>query len=165
MTHTPFHDASQSDYRLLRSEKVGGKLILTIRTDNPEAEVGLFEDDKELAYIKWQAHHELSTTLHQKIDDLFTHQNSKNFRRASKSSKSMKDLQGLVCFEGPGSFTGLRIGLSVANALAYGLSVPIIASGGEDWIRQGIKKLESGKNDRIAKPVYGSPPHITNPRK
>ena len=45
-------------------------IVLTIKTDNPEAEVGLFKDGEQLAYIKWQAHRELSTTLHQKVDQI-----------------------------------------------------------------------------------------------
>lgn len=48
--------------------------ILTIRTDKPEAEVGLFEGDEELAYEKWQAHRQLSLTIHNKIRDLLKSQ-------------------------------------------------------------------------------------------
>ena len=37
-----------------------------------------------------------------------------------------KDLTGIVATRGPGSFTGIRIGLATAKGLAQGLDVPIV---------------------------------------
>jgi len=129
-------------------------LILSIRTDNPEAELGLFDGQAKLDYVTWHAHRELSTTLHQKIKDLL-----------STHNKTLDDLEGIVCFQGPGSFTGLRIGLTVANAAAYGKSLPIVAAMGEDWAAHGLERLHAGEDDRIALPHYGAEAHITQQRK
>lgn len=129
-------------------------LILTIRTDRPEAEIGLFDDARQLAYQTWPAHRELAETIHLRIDKLLKNQR-----------KSLHDLGGLVAFEGPGSFTGLRIGLATANALAFGLGLPVAASRGDDWIQAGIARLQSGQNDSPALPHYGAPVHITPPKK
>ncbi len=46
-------------------------------------------------------------------------------------------------------------GLSVGNALAYGLSAPIIGSREDKWEETGIAKLLSGKNDQIRLVRYG----------
>lgn len=127
--------------------------MLTLRTDNPEAEIGLYEDNKQLAYLTWQAHRQLAETIHTKIQEML-----------KKQGKGWQDITGVVVYKGPGSFTGLRIGLSVANALAYSLGIPIVAEQ-EDWIAQGIKRLVAGDSDRIAKPEYGAPVHITLPKK
>ncbi len=129
-------------------------LILTIRSDNPQAEIGLFSDKTKLAYEKWNADRQLSDTIHKKINALL-----------KSKQKSWKDIGGIVCFKGPGSFTGLRIGLSVGNALAYGLNVPIVSVDGEAWAVSGIEKLMAGKNEIASLPEYGSLPHITLPKR
>jgi tRNA threonylcarbamoyladenosine biosynthesis protein TsaB len=36
------------------------------------------------------------------------------------------DLRGVLCMGGPGSFTGLRIGYSIAKALSLSLSIPFV---------------------------------------
>lgn len=129
-------------------------IILTLRTDNPEAELGLFDDDNQLAYATWAAHRELAETLHTKVEELLKSQ-----------GKTLKDIEGIVCLKGPGSFTGLRIGLSVANALAYGLKVPIIGiEDTEEWLQKGLAELKSGKNDEAVMPAYGADVHITPPK-
>ncbi|MBX4201537.1 tRNA (adenosine(37)-N6)-threonylcarbamoyltransferase complex dimerization subunit type 1 TsaB [Candidatus Saccharibacteria bacterium] len=128
--------------------------ILAIRTDKPEAELYAYKDKVELGQLKWQAHLKLSGTIHQKIEEIL-----------NKSSISLSELGGIVVFEGPGSFTGLRIGITVANALAYAQAIPVVACAGDDWLNEGIDRLASGNNDKIAKPEYGAPPHITQPRK
>lgn len=129
-------------------------MILTLRTDKPEAEIGLFDDNAEqIAYESWQGHRELSETILSKIDNLLTTNNIKN-----------EDLKGLVFYKGPGSFTGLRIGASIANAYAYSLTIPSIGETGENWIVEGIKKLKNGDSQMIM-PEYGAPPHITQQKK
>lgn len=129
-------------------------LVVTIRSDKPEAEVGLYDGQRQLEYQTWLAHRKLSVTLHSKIKDLLAAQ-----------GKTFDDVKGIVGFAGPGSFTGLRIGLTVANALAYGLGIPVVATKGEQWQAEGITRLESGERDRIALPEYGAAPHITQRRK
>ena len=42
-----------------------------------------------------------------------------------KHSISLKDLTNIEVSTGPGSFTGLRVGVSIANALGYALKIPI----------------------------------------
>lgn len=37
----------------------------------------------------------------------------------------LKDLTSIEVNLGPGSFTGLRVGVSVANALSYSLKIPV----------------------------------------
>lgn len=129
-------------------------LILTLRTDNPQAEIGLYEDDHQLAYYTWEAHRQLAETLHLKIRSLLEGQH-----------KQWSDIQGIVVYRGPGSFTGLRIGLSVANALAASLPAAVIARTGDDWTNEGISSLATGQDQKVVLPEYGRPVHITQQRK
>lgn len=129
-------------------------MIVTIKTDNPIAEIGLFKDGKRLNYYTWEANRNLAKELLQTIQDLL---------QAEKAD--WKDISGVVVFKGPGSFTGLRIGITTANALAYGRNVPIVGELGEDWLQAGIERVSTGENDRIVLPHYGAEAHITPPKK
>jgi len=129
-------------------------IILTIRTDKPEAEIGLYDNETQLAYQTWQAHRLLAETIHRQIESLLSGQ-----------QKTLKDLDGIVCFQGPGSFTGLRIGLTVANALSYSYQLPIVAAQDPAWLETGLRRLANGENDKLALPFYGADAHITLPRK
>lgn len=51
--------------------------------------------------------------------------------RAAKSS--LADLQGVFVIKGPGSFTGLRVGLSVANQFSHQLKIPIVGLTTDGW--------------------------------
>ena len=83
--------------------------------------------------------------------------------------KDYKDLEGIGFFAGPGSFTGLRIGASVANTLADGLNIPIVAikkeDENDDWRQKAFEKLKNNENDKIVLPFYGRDANITKPRK
>lgn len=129
-------------------------IILAVRTDKPEAELYIYEGQSKIAEIVWEAHRQLAETIHKQIDKLL-----------KKSGISMSDIAGIVLFKGPGSFTGLRIGASIANALAYSLEIPIVSTDGKNWVEKGISQLQAGKSEKIAIPNYGRPPHTTHPKK
>jgi tRNA threonylcarbamoyladenosine biosynthesis protein TsaB len=129
-------------------------IILTLRTDKPEAEIGVYDNEKQLAYETWEAHRQLAETVHKRIEEIL-----------NKLSISLDDIQGIVCFKGPGSFTGLRIGLTVANALAYARNIPVVARTDPQWLEKGIKDILAGQNEKIAIPEYGAEAKTTQQRK
>lgn len=129
-------------------------LILTIRTDKPEAEVGLYEDRAEIAYDVWTAHRELGATLHKRIKTLL-----------ESVKTDWNSIGGIVVYAGPGSFTGLRIGITVGNALAQGLAVSIVGARNSGWRSSGVERLLQGEDEQRVVPDYGAPVHITPPKK
>lgn len=128
-------------------------LIITLRTDKPEAEIGLYDDEKQLSYVSWQAHRQLSETIHIKIK-----------QQMESANKGWNDITGIVFYSGPGSFTGLRIGAAVANALRGSLGAALVNQSGEDWLTQGIISLLNGQDD-VATPVYGAEARTTQQKR
>lgn len=129
-------------------------IILCLKTDQPQAYLGLYKDHQLLSEIAWDAHRELSNTIYLKIRSLL-----------EAHKLSLDSVDGYVCFKGPGSFTGLRIGLSAINALTYAENAKIVATEGGDWAQDGIKKLMSGEDEKLALPHYGAEANITVPKK
>ncbi len=128
-------------------------LYIAIRTDKPEAELYILKDTVVTSKTVWLAHRQLLETINLKINELLKREKLK-----------IIDVNGLVFYEGPGSFTGLRIGASVANAVAAGLGVPIVSSGQDDWLQAGVLLLQNNKNLGYIEPKYGSLAHITAPK-
>lgn len=129
-------------------------IILTIRTDKPEAELGIYDDTTLLSSHHWLAHHELAETLLEVIRT-----------QLAEEQLTIHEVQGIGVFKGPGSFTGLRIGITVANALAEGVDCPIVGEEGDEWSEHCIERLMQYEDDGIVSPSYGSDPHITAPKK
>jgi tRNA threonylcarbamoyladenosine biosynthesis protein TsaB len=73
-------------------------------------------------------------------------------------------LTGIVIFSGPGSFTSLRIGHTVANALADSLNLPVTGAAGDNWLASGLAELSATKPGVPALPIYGSEANITRPK-
>ena len=90
--------------------------LLAIETATKICSVGLFKDD-ELLLLK------------EEKGDYSHAENLADF--ASKllieGNLSVKDLSAIVVSKGPGSYTGLRIGVSFAKGLCYALKIPLIS--------------------------------------
>jgi tRNA threonylcarbamoyladenosine biosynthesis protein TsaB len=124
--------------------------ILAVRTDVPQTELYIYKDNTELASKTWESGRTLAGTLLSEIDELL-----------ASAQLGVNSVQGIIYYEGPGSFTGLRIGASVVNGLAYSLRAPVVAVSGAKWINEGQALLSTGNGQRIVLPRYGSEPHIT----
>lgn len=128
-------------------------MILSLRTDSDVAQLALY-DGLELKFSdEWTAGRQLSMQLLPHITKLL-----------EQAGLAIADLTGLVVYQGPGSFTGLRIGISVANALAYGTGIAIVGASGKQWAQDGIRALESGQDQKIITPDYGAEPNISRPK-
>lgn len=131
--------------------------ILVVDTSDKVARFGLFQDDKMTDKLEWEAHRELSKTFYLKLDELL-----------GRNSLSYNDLNSIVVVRGPGSFTGLRIGIVIVNAFSYSLGIETAGvvqkekMSLEEIYIAGKKELKKGQ---IIEPFYGREPNITIKKK
>lgn len=85
--------------------------------------------------------------------------------RLDEHGRTFDDITGIGVFRGPGSYTGLRIGLTVLNTLANARQIPIVGVTGDAWTDQALKRLDAGRDDKIVLPEYGGEARVTQPRK
>jgi len=60
-----------------------------------------------------------------------------------KASLNLQDLEGIVVGKGPGSYTGLRIGVAAAKGLCLALDLPLLSIGSLEILAQNINNQES----------------------
>uniref|UniRef100_UPI0030D8B1AA tRNA (adenosine(37)-N6)-threonylcarbamoyltransferase complex dimerization subunit type 1 TsaB n=1 Tax=Maribacter arcticus TaxID=561365 RepID=UPI0030D8B1AA len=87
--------------------------------------------------------------------------NSENYSHAEKlhvfieevmneAALKMQDLEAIAVSKGPGSYTGLRIGVSAAKGLCYALDVPLVSV---STLKSMASQLKSVDEDALVIPV------------
>lgn len=128
-------------------------MILLLNTATPVCKLTLVDGDSVYEH-EWQADRQLAKGLLAYLND-----------RLAEHGWTFKDISGIGVFKGPGSFTGLRIGLAVLNTMAESENIPIVGATGDEWQTEARAALMGGKNDRVVMPLYGGDANITAPRK
>ena len=92
-------------------------LILVIETATKNCSLALCENGITTSSIEYNdGNFSHAEKLHVFIEEIL-----------SKSNRKLKDLNAIAVSKGPGSYTGLRIGVSACKGLCYGLNIPLIA--------------------------------------
>lgn len=90
-------------------------IILAIDTTSHAASIALINEERLIGEYTSNAKLSHLQKLIPMIEDLL-----------EKCELSIEDVQGIAVSEGPGSFTGIRIGISTAKALAQVKNIPIV---------------------------------------
>ena len=93
-------------------------LILAIDTSDEVGVIALGKDSSLVCEYHFHSRMTLLKRLVPNIDRVLT-----------DTGHTVKDLNGIAVSLGPGSFTGLRIGVTTAKSLAYTLGIPIVGIG------------------------------------
>ena len=104
--------------------------ILLIETATPVCSVAIAEDSNVIGVKETDEPNAHSSKLSILIRDLLQYKNIK-----------YSDLDAVCVSGGPGSYTGLRIGVSSAKGLCYALEKPLLAVGTLENIAMGYKML------------------------
>ncbi len=128
-------------------------MIVLLDTSTPVCKLS-FVDGGEKTDVEWRADRTLAKGLLGYLND-----------QLEQRGQTWSDIAGIGVFAGPGSFTGLRIGLTVMNTIADAEGVPIVGAQGEDWQDNALMRLNDGQDEHIVMPFYGGDAHITTPRK
>ena len=90
-------------------------MLVAIDSSTDTASLALAKDGRVLAQVSWRCGRNHSVELLPHLAQLL-----------DEAKVSLKDTSVVIVAKGPGSFNGLRVGLSTAKGLAFSLSVPII---------------------------------------
>ena len=88
---------------------------LAIDTSTNIASVALIKDNGVLAELTWYCEQNHSVELLPRLNYLM-----------QESGLNPQSISGVVVARGPGSFNGLRVGISTAKGLAFSLGIPIV---------------------------------------
>lgn len=91
-------------------------MILAIETATGMCSVALFGDGQVIGLLESDEHNAHSRILHVLIDRLLT-----------DAGITVSQLEAIAVSKGPGSYTGLRIGVSTAKGFCYAKDIPLIA--------------------------------------
>ena len=128
-------------------------MIILLDTSTPFCRLTIVDGETQSSH-EWEAGRTLAKSLLAFLE-----------RHLADHQAALADVSAIGVFEGPGSFTGLRIGLTVLNTLADSLRVPIVGARGDAWREEALRRLEANEDDHLVMPYYGAEAHITTPRK
>jgi len=105
-------------------------LILNIETATPVCSLALCSDGKIIAKKESQEHNSHSSLLTVFIEEIF-----------KEVDFELKSLDAIAVSKGPGSYTGLRIGVSASKGLCYALDKPLISISTLKAMANGMAKF------------------------
>lgn len=106
--------------------------ILHINTALETASVSLAENDVVILERRNDVQKEHASFLHQAIAEMM-----------QEAGIALKILNAVAVIHGPGSYTGLRVGLAAAKGICYGMSVPLITVNTLEWMAGACKNEDA----------------------
>ena len=112
-----------------KRKKKDMSLILCIETGTDICSVGLARDGELISLRESDQGRDHARQVGVFVDELL-----------SQTGIAPEELDAVAVGKGPGSYTGLRIGVSFAKGLCYGLRIPLVAIGSLDALTEVAKE-------------------------
>ena len=90
-------------------------MYLAIDTSTDTASVALVRESEVMAELTWRSGQNHSVELLPNLSHLL-----------NRAKLNLQSISGIIVARGPGSYNGLRVGISTAKGLAFSLGVPIV---------------------------------------
>lgn len=101
-------------------------MLLAIDTSTKIASIALYEESEVRSEHSWHSHDNHTVELMPNL-----------VRMLKQQGVGLRELTGVAVGVGPGSFTGIRIGMSVAKGLSLALELPIVGVPSLDVLAYG----------------------------
>lgn len=111
--------------------------ILSVDTCSKICNINLIEDGKVLKYLEIEDDITHAKKLLKGIDDILKETNTK-----------LKDIDFFGCIIGPGSFTGIRIGVSTIKGFALALNKKVITATSMELLEENVRNQENRKENK-----------------
>jgi len=118
-------------------------IILNIETSTDVCSVAVAENERIIVLKELKEGRSHAVVLSVFIEEIF-----------NESGYSPDDLDAVAVSKGPGSYTGLRIGVSTAKGICYGAGKPLIGVGSLESMCSGMIRSDHGITGRVQKPVW-----------
>ena len=119
---------------------------LLLDSSNIDLSVGISKDGKVLDYTSYEAWQCQSEYMIQEIDKLL-----------NKHNITRNDITGVIVNVGPGSYTGIRISLTIAKVVCLALNIPMYTLSSLRAIQKGVEPsicLMNARSNRSYVGVY-----------
>ena len=113
-------------------------MLLLIDTSLGTATVALSRDDKVLFSEENKISKEHASWLHTAIGRLL-----------AEADMTLAELKAVAVIAGPGSYTGLRVGMAAAKGFCYALNIPLITRNTLEVMAESMKSVAEKKKALI----------------
>jgi len=110
-------------------------IVLSMSTSSPRGTVAIARDSRILARVAYDGGTSHAERLFAVIDEAMAH-----------AGITRAEIDALACDIGPGSFTGVRVGVASAKGIAVALSIPVVGVGSLESMAHAAASIAAGRD-------------------
>lgn len=122
-------------YKLMKQKSIPGPYIIALETATEVSSVAVFARDQLIGSLEYGGRHRHAELITVMMETLLR-----------DLCIDKKELAAVAVAKGPGSYTGLRVGVSTVKGLAMALDLPIIAVNSLEGIAWQVREMAELQN-------------------